>query len=46
MLMKVLQKITLIIVTSMHEANTLNVLPLVTIGWTLVTVTTILHKAL
>jgi len=44
--MKVLQGITIVIITPMHKANTLNVLPVVTSGYTSITVTVILRQAL
>jgi hypothetical protein len=44
--MKVHQMITHATVTPMHKANTLNTLPLVTMGWTLMTVIVILRQAL
>ena len=44
--MKVPQWITPVIITPMHRENTLNVLLLVSIGWTLVIVIAILCQAL
>jgi predicted membrane channel-forming protein YqfA (hemolysin III family) len=44
--MKVPQWITPVIITPMHRENTLNVLLLVSMGWTLVIVIAILCQAL
>jgi hypothetical protein len=43
--MKVPQRIFPTIVTPMHRANTTNVLPLITMGWTPIIITVVLRQA-